>query len=309
MITFFKSNKKPDFIGDIHGHLPDLERLFIKLGYEKIEDIYVHSERIPVFLGDYINRGPDILGVLKLVRDMQLSGNAYALMGNHEFNFLAYHFKDEQNIPFRPNTERYYGYIRETKDPLEKHNLLETYLEWMSNLPLIIKSDSFNAVHAQWNEILELELKKSGIEKLDQDGMRKIHLNSSLLESVSSVVKGSEHKITDFFIDKYNFDFRQPFERIVWWKNSRSNKIMDWLDVDPINHPILIDRSDFSNIEDYDDANKPTFFGHYWLDPKNIGIISQNLCCLDYSVAKGGVIGAYSFDGESTLSNHKIVHS
>ena len=279
MITFFKSNKKPDFIGDIHGHLPDLERLFIKLGYEKIEGIYIHSERIPVFLGDYINRGPDILGVLKLVRDMQLSGNAYALMGNHEFNFLAYHFKDEQNIPFRPNTERYYGYIRETKDPLEKHNLLETYLEWMSNLPLIIKSDSFNAVHAQWNESLELELKKSGIEKLDQDGMRKIHLNSSLLESVSSVVKGSEHKI------------------------------MDWLDVDPINHPILIDRSDFSNIEDYDDANKPTFFGHYWLDPKNIGIISQNLCCLDYSVAKGGVIGAYSFDGESTLSNHKIVHS
>ncbi len=309
MITIFNSNKKPDFIGDIHGYLPDLERLFKKLGYKEQDGIYIHPDRIPVFLGDFINRGPNILGVLKLVREMQMTGNAYALMGNHEFNFLAYHYRDKQGIPFRPNTEKYYGYIKETKAPLDENNLLETYLEWMSNLPLIIKNDSFNAVHAQWSEKLEAELKSSNIEKLNEEGMRKIHLNASLLESVSSVVKGAEYKITESFIEKYNFLPRYSTERILWWKNNRSNYMRDWLDVDSINYSILIDRSDFSNIEDYADTNKPTFFGHYWLDPKNIGIISQNLCCLDYSVAKGGLIGAYSFDGETILSNSKISNS
>ena len=309
MIKIYDSKKKPDFIGDIHGHLNDLETLLKKLGYNKKDGIYIHSERIPVFLGDLINRGPDILGVLDLVRKMHLSGNAYVVMGNHEFNFLAYHFKDKDGEPFRPNTERYYGYIKETKDPLETNLLLETYLDWMSTLPLIVKNDFFNAVHAQWSEKLENELKNSGITILDEKGMREIHLKSELLETVSSIVKGAEYYITKDFIEKYDFVYRQPNERIFWWKKNRSNKLKDWLDVEVNNQLILIDESDFLMIKDFEKTNKPTFFGHYWLDSQNFGLISENLCCLDYSVAKGGFIGAYQFNGEVKLSTKKLLHS
>jgi hypothetical protein len=51
---------------------------------------------------------------------------------------------------------------------------------------------------------------------------------------------------------------------------------------------------------------KPIFFGHYWLrgEPK---IQADNVCCLDYSVAKGGNLVAYRFDGEQKLNNNKFV--
>ena len=309
MIQQFDSTKLPDFIGDIHGCLDDLERLFFQLGYQKKDGIFVHEERIPVFLGDYINRGPKILEVLILVRNMHQSGNAYAIMGNHEFNFLAYHYKDDKGVNFRSNTERYYNYIRATIEPLNENNVLEEYLEWMSTLPLIVKSENFNAVHAQWSEGLEQHLESFHFSKLDESTMRQIHLDSNLLLTVSAIVKGQEFEISSDFEKKYNFIYRQERERVFWWKKNRSNLMKDWLDVGEENQTILIDPAEFTFVKDFEPTNKPTFFGHYWLKPTEFGLLGENLCCLDFSVANGGMIGAYSFDGESTLSNLKISHS
>ena len=309
MIQIFNSKKSPDFIGDIHGHLDSLVGLLKKLGYKKKDDIYVHNSRIPIFLGDYINRGPDVFGVLKLVREMQISGNAYAIMGNHEFNFLAYHYKSIEGVPFRPNTERYLGYIRETKEPLERNGQLEIYLDWISSLPLIVKNDFFNAVHAEWSEELELKISTSKIQKLDQNGMRSIHTDGALLASVSSIIRGSEFEITKDFLKKYNFIYRQEKERIVWWGNNRTNQIKDWLIVDSPNHEILVEIIDFHMIDDLNEFDKPVFFGHYWLSPLSFGLLSDNVCCLDFSVANGGFIGAYQFNNEEKLISKNLFHS
>ena len=46
--------------GDIHGRLTALNRLLDKLDVDRIEDEIV-------FLGDYIDRGPDSVGVLDRV--------------------------------------------------------------------------------------------------------------------------------------------------------------------------------------------------------------------------------------------------
>lgn len=309
MIQVFESNKSPDFIGDIHGYLVDLERLFLKLGYTKIKGIYTHPTRIPVFLGDYINRGPAILGVLDLVKNMQESGNAYAIMGNHEFNFLAFHYSDENGVHFRENTPKYLGYLNETKAPLEEEGRLNEFLDWMSSLPLIVKNEHFNAVHAEWNQEIENNLKFSGIKHLNQEGMRLIHKDEKLLKSVSSVLKGSEFNITDDFIQKYDFCFRQNAERIKWWRKNRSNLIQDWLVVGFENEDIVINPKDFDVVKSYDFSSKPTFFGHYWLNESDFGLIDEKLCCLDFSVAKKGFIGAYQFDNEILLDKSKLVRS
>jgi hypothetical protein len=50
----------------------------------------------------------------------------------------------------------------------------------------------------------------------------------------------------------------------------------------------------------YQSSEKPVFFGHYWLKGKPI-ILKDNICCLDYSIAKKGYLAAYSFDGEKKL--------
>ncbi len=80
-----------DLIGDIHGHADSLEKLLVTMGYTFKHGVYHHPERKVVFLGDFIDRGPKIKRVLDIAMGMVKSENAIAVMGNHEFNALAFH--------------------------------------------------------------------------------------------------------------------------------------------------------------------------------------------------------------------------
>ncbi|BBM88791.1 bis(5'-nucleosyl)-tetraphosphatase PrpE [asymmetrical] [Spirochaetota bacterium] len=80
-----------DIIGDIHGEATKLKKLLHKLGYTQKEEYYFHHPKRKVcFLGDYIDRGQNIAESLKIVKTMTERRTASALMGNHEFNYLAF---------------------------------------------------------------------------------------------------------------------------------------------------------------------------------------------------------------------------
>ena len=83
-----------DLIGDIHGHADKLEELLLKWGYAKSKGAYEHPKRKVLFVGDYIDRGPKIRETLAIVKAMVDAGNAVALMGNHEYNALCFHYQD-----------------------------------------------------------------------------------------------------------------------------------------------------------------------------------------------------------------------
>ena len=70
-------------IGDIHGDLAALTKLFARLPTLVADDTVV-------FLGDYVDRGPDSAGVVAWVRELSASGSAkvVALRGNHEDAWL-----------------------------------------------------------------------------------------------------------------------------------------------------------------------------------------------------------------------------
>jgi calcineurin-like phosphoesterase family protein len=70
-------------IGDIHGDLTALHTLFERLPAQTDEDTVV-------FLGDYIDRGPESAGVVEFVRKLEDKGPAkvVALRGNHEDAWL-----------------------------------------------------------------------------------------------------------------------------------------------------------------------------------------------------------------------------
>lgn len=71
-------------IGDIHGCLDKIRRLLDILRYDPAIDRLI-------FLGDYIDRGPDSRGVIDLMLHLQRENPANIfLMGNHEDNFLTY---------------------------------------------------------------------------------------------------------------------------------------------------------------------------------------------------------------------------
>lgn len=71
--------KRTIAIGDIHGDLGHLHALWSKLPVLAIGDTVV-------FLGDYVDRGPDSRGVIEFVRKLhgETSARVVALMGNHE---------------------------------------------------------------------------------------------------------------------------------------------------------------------------------------------------------------------------------
>ena len=86
-----------DIIGDIHGHASALRTLLAKLGYQENQNTYRHPDRTAIFVGDFIDRGPQQVETVNLVRRMVDAGSALAVMGNHEFNAIAWHTPDPNN--------------------------------------------------------------------------------------------------------------------------------------------------------------------------------------------------------------------
>ncbi len=70
-------------VGDIHGELEHLNRLLAKLPAVTPEDTIV-------FLGDYLDRGPDSMGVVRTVQSMEktLPCHVVPLRGNHEDGWI-----------------------------------------------------------------------------------------------------------------------------------------------------------------------------------------------------------------------------
>ena len=81
-----------DIIGDIHGYSEKLHSLLHSLGYTRSSNSngYTHSERKVIFLGDFIDRGPQQLDTVLIVKAMIENGSALAVMGNHEYNAICY---------------------------------------------------------------------------------------------------------------------------------------------------------------------------------------------------------------------------
>lgn len=83
-----------DIIGDVHGCFSDLTRLLVKLNYVVEvtgEDSYLVTPpqgRRAVFLGDLVDRGPEVVSVLKLVLSMVKAGSAFCVAGNHDMRVL-----------------------------------------------------------------------------------------------------------------------------------------------------------------------------------------------------------------------------
>lgn len=80
-----------DIIGDVHGCLAELEKLIRKLGYRENDGIYSRQDnRKLIFVGDIVDRGPDSLGVIRLIMKLCCQNIAFMVLGNHDDRLLRY---------------------------------------------------------------------------------------------------------------------------------------------------------------------------------------------------------------------------
>ena len=69
-------NPRTIAIGDIHGHLQSLDGLIAAIAPTENDTL--------IFLGDYIDRGPDSKGVIERILELQGHCKVVSLLGNHE---------------------------------------------------------------------------------------------------------------------------------------------------------------------------------------------------------------------------------
>lgn len=82
-----------DIIGDVHGCIDELTALLRQLGYTITEENDTYQVQPPdgrqaIFLGDLVDRGPNIPAVLKLVMGMAAKGTALCVPGNHDLKLV-----------------------------------------------------------------------------------------------------------------------------------------------------------------------------------------------------------------------------
>lgn len=308
---FIRTNTMFDFIGDIHGHADQLEELLQHLGYTKKNNTYSHPERKAFFIGDYVDRGKQIRETLNIVRNMVESDNAKALMGNHEYNAILFQMEHPEGGHLRKHDiKNVVQHVDTLSQFLNDSAEYEDYIKWFKTLPLYYEDEHFRAVHACWddkqikylrNRLVDDRLNDKLIHKAADEG-------TDLYYAIEDTLKGKEMKMpgTLTFKDKGGVE-RSEF-RMKWWEDPR-NMTYKAISVEPIvgltDDPIELHK--LKDHKHYSETAKKVFFGHYWLhgEPQ---LYRDNICCLDYSVAKEGKLVAYRFEGEDKLVNSNLVY-
>jgi hypothetical protein len=300
-----------DFIGDIHGHAEKLEALLIKLGYSLSKGTYSHPGKKAFFVGDYIDRGPKIKETLEIVRRMVESENAIALMGNHEYNALCFHYQEKDGGHLRKHLiKNIIQHFETLKQFQNRQNEYEDYLDWFKSLPLFYETETFRAVHACWNmeDISYLRKHLPNGTLTDDLICQSVKKGTKLNIAVENILKGTETKMPPglSFTDKDGNTRKEV--RIKWWENPLHSNYRQ-ISIEPLKNlpETPIDISLLRNPGYYKEDDKPVFFGHYWLRG-NPMLYRNNICCLDYSVAKSGYLAAYRFHGEPVLESANLVY-
>ncbi len=138
---------KLDIIGDIHGCYEELQHLFKELGYKMIEGVPVHPEgRVPVFIGDLTDRGPDSVSVIKLVYEMvRVKKSAKYVPGNHCNKlyryFLGNNVKQQHGLE---TTVAEYKALDSKQQKVVRHHFIDLY----EAAPLYLQLPEANTVVA-----------------------------------------------------------------------------------------------------------------------------------------------------------------
>ncbi len=154
-------------VGDVHGHREELLAALRRTGLVDESGSWSGGDAHLWFLGDFVDRGPDGIGVIDLVK--HLSGEAAAagglvetLLGNHEILLLGMHRFGDTEVPsdFGP---RSFARSWEMNGGLvsDQEGLTAEHVAWLTDRPvlalvgdqLLMHSDTLE--YLGWGEDIE----------------------------------------------------------------------------------------------------------------------------------------------------------
>lgn len=303
-----------DLIGDIHGCGNTLIRLLEQMGYSKKNGIYQHPKRKAVFVGDIIDRGPNIRLACHIVRDMVDAGHADIVMGNHEYNVVTYLTEAPPGVnqPYlREHTRRNNFIVEQTLQQFANYQQeFREFLDWFISLPLFLDYENFRVVHACWDQgMIDEYLHRYGSNRIEKSMLpESVNPQSFLYQFLDRTLRGTSLKLPDNrSMTAKDGMVRQFFRTKFWAENpERYNDVV--FQPDPLPEDIehgLLSPEEKDQLLFYGPQEKPLFIGHYWMQ----GIpapITPNIACLDYSAVKYGRLAAYRMDQETSLQMGKF---
>ena len=296
-----------DVIGDIHGYAGPLKALLATMGYECRDGVYRHPSRTAIFVGDFIDRGPEQREVIGLVRAMVAAGSARAVMGNHEFNAIAYRTPYTETGDFlRPHTR---------KNRLQHEAFLAAYehdpaacaevIDWFKQLPLWADLGRLRVIHACWDTrwIERIRAACPDAPKVPGgflfDAARR---GTWQYEALETLLKGKEVALPGGHVYHDKEGTPRRHIRVRWWDAGVSTYREAYMGPEAGRTHIPDDDIQGGHLIEYAHGEPPVLLGHYWLEGRPLPL-ATNIACVDYSIAQpGGKLAAYRWAGEAALT-------
>lgn len=139
IITIIEDDKKLYVVGDIHADQTSLTQILKKTGfYENYEDVKL------LFLGDYVDRGVNRLGVINLliVLEFLVPHNILILKGNHELYVIDENGTLQSPMLGSDNMSYFFTFLNNMSKKPEYSSMfskefIEAYADYFDNLPII----------------------------------------------------------------------------------------------------------------------------------------------------------------------------
>ena len=317
-----------DVIGDIHGYAAPLEALLGRMGYVRNGKGWrAPHGRKAVFVGDLVDRGPEQVRVVEIVKSMVKDGEALCVLGNHEYNAIGWmtrrlgpdgklvgEGKRADELPpeawLKKHTERNLGNHAEfLKQVTEGSDLHKDMIRWFRTLPVALDLGGIRVAHAWWNDTFVRRLDDRLRNGLDDTFLQAAGVKGSPeWTAMEGVTKGLEAFLPDGMTFVDHSGVVRPEVRLRWWLPKGSS----WRAAAFVSDEARERLCDRTPVPDYDGFGEvegaPVFIGHYWMDGPRTPQSSKVACC-DYSVPRSGRLVAYRWDGEGELRAANFMES
>ncbi len=300
-----------DIIRDVHGYATLLKKLLLQMGYSKTESGYFHPSRKAIFVGDFVNRGPEIRKTVRIIRKMVENGNALAIIGNHEINAITYYLKDKDGLPLIKSPGKNFLALYKTINQFSEFaEEWKSHRKWMSELPLFLDLGKIRIVHACWSETAIELIKIAESEGKSRNGIfRKMYKKPKfpLSKSVLTLTKGIDYKMPGDLKVINNKGVSPQSFRMRWWEDPEGKTFEEMSFDSKFALPQYeIPKQIAPQNTPYPEDAPMVFFGHYCRHEGPF-IIKPNLCCVDSCVAGTRILTAYRWNGEKVLDLNNLV--
>lgn len=182
-------------VGDVHGAYYKLCALLRHANLIDAQQNWVGQNAHLVFLGDYVDRGPQGVDVIRLIRHLeqqvpQTGGKITALLGNHEVMFLA-----AQQFRKRDPEDRlgFYEYWAVNGGQINDFNQITNHdVDWLKRRPGLVRQGNWLFVHA--DSIFYQQL-----------GDNIADVNARIYELLHSTVPDFWITFANAFVDRLNY--------------------------------------------------------------------------------------------------------